>query len=117
MPPTQQASKMNDHMMFTPHQNPFIDLLLTTVTVVHATFEKAAKSLLHLGGDRVVTVGELRLFFRIVFHQAVKRGLKHANFEVYNHRKTLITYPGYTEIDNRHGCLRKFCTGKLWLKR
>lgn len=61
------------------------------------------QKVLHLGGDGVVTVRELRLFFRIVFRQAVKRGLKHANFKIYNHWKALITYPGYTEIDNRHG--------------
>lgn len=71
------------------------------------------QKVLHLGEDGVVTAGELRLFFRVVFHQAVKHGLKDANFKVYNHQKTLITYPGYTEIDNRHGCLRKFCSGKL----
>jgi len=57
------------------------------------------QKVLHLGEDGVVTAGELRLFFRVVFHQAVKRGLKDANFKVYNHQKTLITYPGYTGMD------------------
>lgn len=51
MPPTQQASKVNDHMMFTPHQNPFIDLLLTTITVIHAIFKKRQQEVFYLGED------------------------------------------------------------------
>lgn len=51
MPPTQQASKVNDHMMFTPHQNPFIDLLLTTITVIHAVYKKRQQEALYLGAD------------------------------------------------------------------
>jgi len=77
MPPTQHASKVKDHMMFTPHQNPFIDLLLTTITVIHATFHKRQQEVLYLGADGGVTVGELGRF--LLFNQAVKHNLDHAN--------------------------------------
>lgn len=82
MPPTQQASKVNDHMMFTPHQNPFIDLLLTTITVIRATFKKRQQEVLYLGADGGVTVGELGLFVIILFNQAVKHDLNHADSKI-----------------------------------
>lgn len=92
MPPTQQASKVNDHMMFTSHQNPFIDLLLTTITVIYAVYKKRQQEALYLGADGGVSVGELGLFFTILFNQAVKHNLNHENSEDYNQLKEFITY-------------------------
>lgn len=71
-------------MMFTPHQNPFIDLLLTTITVIHAPFMKRQQEALYLGADGGVTLGELGLFFTILFKQTVKHDLNHANSKDYN---------------------------------
>lgn len=117
MPPTQQASKVNDHMMFTPHQNPFIDLLLTTITVIHAIFKKRQQEVFYLfGRGWGVTVGELCLFFRILFHQAAKRDLKHINSKDYNNLKAFIMYPGLYILSISMTTWRKFCTGKFWLK-
>lgn len=45
MPPTRQASKLEDHMMFIPHQDPFIDVLLTAATVIYALLKKVEKVL------------------------------------------------------------------------
>lgn len=92
MPPTQQASKVNNHMMFTPHQNPFIDFLLTTVTVIRATFRKRQQEALSLGADRRVTVGELGLFFIILFNKAVEYDLDHADSKDYNQLKAFASY-------------------------
>lgn len=94
MPPTQQASKVNDHMMFTPHQNPFIDLLLTTITVIHATFKKRQQEGPYLGVDRGVTVEQLGLFF-CLFNQAAKHDLSPANSKDYNQLKAYLVYCGY----------------------
>lgn len=77
MPPTRQASKVNDHMMFTPHQNPFIDLLLTTISVINATLKKRQQGALYLGADREFAVGEVALLFTVLFSQAVDRDLSH----------------------------------------
>lgn len=75
MPPTQQASKVNGHMMFTPHQGPFIDLLLTTISAINATLKKRQQGGLYLGADREFTVGELALVFTILLSQAVDHDL------------------------------------------
>ncbi|KAL2310477.1 hypothetical protein Nmel_002131 [Mimus melanotis] len=77
MPPTQQASKVNGHMMFTPHQNPFIDLLLTTISVINAALKKRQQGALYLRADREFTVGELALVFTTLFSQAMDHDLSH----------------------------------------
>lgn len=91
MPPTQQASKVNDHMMFTPHQNPFIDLLLTTISVINAALKKRQQGALYLGAGRELTVGDLALVFTILFSQAVDHDLGHPHSKDSN-LKVFLTY-------------------------
>lgn len=119
MPPTQQASKVNGHMMFTPHQSPFIDLLLITISAINATLRKRQQGELYLGADREFTVGELALVFTVLLSQAVDHDLNpHQRFQT---TESVHYIPCELHMDNRYGCLKKILHHseklvKNWLK-